>query len=129
MIFKRAHPHFELDTGHSKLVDSAAKAQAEYEQSRMSYNARLVEYENLTREVGKIPDRTLRYAYDDNPWKERILQTEMSLLEARTRYATDNPKVKMLEASLAELRKIVSEDSQEVDLTGQVYERNPLKKT
>jgi len=124
--FKSENPHFELSSGHSTLIDSAAKARAEYQNSALAYNTLLVEFENLQREAANVPEHTVKYAYEESPLKDRIQQTEMALLEARTRYAPDNPKVKILETSLGELRKMLSEVSMD-DRQGKVYEKNPLK--
>ena len=124
--FKGENPHFELDTGQSTLIEETAKVQAEFAHSSLAYNSLLVEYENLKREASRVPEHTVRYAYEESPLKDRIAQTEMALLEARTRYASDNPKIKILETSLKELRKMLGEVSMD-DTQGKVYEKNPLK--
>jgi len=125
--FKRENPHFELNTGSSTLVAQASQAKSEYEHAAIMYNTQLVEYENLKRETARIPEHIVQYAYEESPLKDRIVSTEMALLEARTRYAPDNPKIKILESTLEELRKLVSEGSLS-DAAGKIYEKNPLKK-
>jgi len=124
--FKKENPHFELKSGHSTLIDTAAKVQTEYQSASLAYNRLLVEFENLQREASNIPEHTVKYAYEESPLKDRIARTEMALLEARTRYAPDNPKIKILETSLQELRKMLSDVSLD-ERQGKVYEKNPLK--
>lgn len=126
--FKSKHPHFELSTGSSNLVQRASEARSNYQSALLAYNSLLVEYENLKREAARVPDHSVRYAYEDSPLKDQMTQTEMALLQARTRYAADNPKIKQLEAQLEELRKMMTDSSLE-DTSGKVYEKNPLKES
>lgn len=124
--FKQQNPSFEQDSGNSTLIESAVQARTSYQNAYLAYNSLLVEYENLKRETVKVPDHTVKYALEGSPFKERLTQTEMALLDARTKYAPDNPKIKVLESSLRELRNMLSEQSMD-DSKGKIYEKNPLK--
>jgi Mrp family chromosome partitioning ATPase/capsular polysaccharide biosynthesis protein len=124
--FKQQNPSFEQDTGNSTLIEGASRARAGYQGAYLSYNSLLVEYENLKREADKVPDHIVKYSLDGSPFKERLTQTEMALLDARTKYASDNPKIKLLESSLRELRNMLNEQRID-DSKGKVFEKNPFK--
>ena len=124
-LFEKEHQHFELDIGQNILVTNAVNAEEKYQEAALSYSATLVEYENLKREIGKIPDHIVSYSYQTNPLKSRIAQVQLDLLNAKTRYSKENPKVISLESSIKEMKKALEEE--EEDSQSKVYAKNPLK--
>ncbi|MCB1137036.1 MAG: hypothetical protein KDK78_12270, partial [Chlamydiia bacterium] len=124
--FKKEHNFVSLHTDGTGSLAGMEEAEKQLRDGKMEYESLLIEYENLRREVGKIPDHIVREAYQDDPIRSRIGQTELALLRARTRYAEDNPKVKVLEEELTQLRRMVSESSFE-DANDRVYVKNEMK--
>lgn len=126
--FKKEYQYYELDPSQSPLLKSLGDIETKLQDASTTYNALLVEYENLKREIEKIPSHTVRMAYEESPLKERIAHTEMALLEARTRYAPQNPKIKMLEEELTGLRDLLTKSASD-EAQSKVYEKNPLKES
>lgn len=124
--FKKEHDFLEMDINQLGAVRNLEEAEAGVRKARIQYQSLLVEFENLRREVARIPDHVVKLAREDNPMKERIAQTEMALLRARTRYAPDNPKVKILQDELDQLQSLISSDTRK-ETHEKVYEKNPLK--
>ncbi len=124
--FKQQAKVFEMDLSNESASENASNLQKEYRDAAIEYEELLVEYENLQREIDKLPEHVVRYEYDDNPLKARIGHKEMSLLEARTKYGPENPKVQLLEEEIRQLRMALSDSSFD-DSREQVYERNFIK--
>lgn len=113
---------FSTNTG-----TSLTEAELRLETANSDYTRMLVEYENLKREYEKIPDKIPKSPLDaeGSAMKSRVVQIQLSLLDARSRLAPDNPKIKALERQLTELYKASADD--ENPNTPKVYEPNPLK--
>jgi uncharacterized protein involved in exopolysaccharide biosynthesis/Mrp family chromosome partitioning ATPase len=124
--FRKKNPYFEMEQGSRKMIAKAASSRNRYQNALLRYNSLLVEYENLRRETNKIPDQVVSNSYENNPIKDRISQTEMALLHARTRYSSGNPKVKILESTLDELKGMLGDASYE-ETQSDILAKNPLK--
>ena len=127
--FRKDHSFFEVNPEGAIAVRGLVDLEQRMAKARAEYNGLLVQYENLRREVTKLPDQVVRYSQEDSPLQRRLTQAELALLEARTRYAAKNPKVKALEAEVDELRRMIQEPQQasERATAYQQYEKNPLK--
>ena len=123
--YKSENQLFEVDveTMTASSLDSLRKRQ---QNADIQYETLLVEYENLQRELAEMPELVVAYQYEESPLKSRISSTEMSLLNARTKYGPDNPKVRLLEEELSQLRKLATESNLN-ESREQVYEKNELK--
>jgi Mrp family chromosome partitioning ATPase len=124
--FKKEHEFIEVRSDGMGTLRGLENAEERLRESRLAYESLLVEYENLRREINKIPDHIVKAAYEDDPIKDRISHTEIALLHARARYADDNPKIKVLEEELTQLRSMITEGVFE-DAAEKVYVRNDLK--
>ena len=124
--FKRGAQWVELDVQNETLAGREYDIQREFRQASIQYEEALIEYENLEREVEKQPDHVVSFELDENPLKARIAHKEIALLEVRSRYGEKNPKVKLLEEEVRELRHALSEETLD-SATEQVYEKNYVK--
>lgn len=129
--FQREHTSFEFGSTGSIAVRSFADLEQRRQGAVESYNSQLIEYENLRREADRIPDQIVRYAAVESPLRQRLAQAELNLLEAKTRYAIENPKIKTLEEEIAQLKKLLQEPSQQEAKNSTnpnaEYEKNPVK--
>lgn len=129
--FQKTHPSFEFGSSGSVILKSFSDLEARRQNAVEVYNTQLIQYENLRREAERIPDQVVKYTEIDNPLKQRIAQAELNLIEAKTRYAPENPRIKTLEAEVAQLKKLLLEPSQQqannVDGAAAEYIKNPMK--
>lgn len=128
--FQRAHPAFEYGSGGAVAIKTVSDLEMRRQAAVETYNTQLIQYENLKREAEKIPDQVVRYNEVDNPLRQRLGQAELTLIEAKTHYAPENPKIKTLEAEIAQLRKLVQDPEQQKSLypgSSAEYIKNPLK--
>lgn len=124
--FKSREGLIALDLDNRSQMEESTDLQESYQQSVIDYESKAVQFDNLQQETENMPDRIVSVEYEESPLKGRIANREMALLEARTRYGPDNPKVRMLEEELRQLRGAVSD--QTFDETRQrVYENNFAK--
>lgn len=127
--FRRQHSFIDATPDGVYAMKSITDMEKRLQDSVSNYNSLLIEYENLRREAARLPDQTVKSAIEDSPLKRRLEQTQLALLEAKTRYATENPKIKSLEAQLVELQAMLSKppsdnpDPQSL----QQYEPNAIK--
>lgn len=124
--FRMENPHFELSSGSSRLIAETVNAEEDFQSALLAYNSTLVEYENLRNEVERYPEQKARIDMESSPLKNRIDSAEWALLEAKTKYLDDNPKIKVLESSLQELKKVAEEQNSILDLAS-LYETNPIR--
>ena len=128
--YRKDHRFMGMDIGSSSSLESLRNAEARLEAANLEYTRLLVEYENLNREFSKIPDRIPRAAAENSALKSKMLQIESALLDARSKYAPENPKIRALEDQLADLQKSVEKQSQEKPDSKEAQfssEPNPLK--
>jgi uncharacterized protein involved in exopolysaccharide biosynthesis/Mrp family chromosome partitioning ATPase len=91
--------------------------------TRDSVELRIKNYQAI---ITALPEEVVRQSYEDSPLKRRISNTEVALMEARTKYGPGNPKVLIMEREIQELRKMISNRSYDQSRE-QTYERNPLR--
>ena len=91
--------------------------------NRDSIDLRIKNYKAI---ITSLPDEVVRQSYEDSPLKRRISNTEVALMEARTKYGPGNPKVLIMEREIQELRKMISNKTYDQNRE-QTYERNPLR--
>lgn len=130
--FQKEHPFFEFGSSGSIAVKSFGDLEQRRQAALEAYNSQLIEYENLRREAERIPDQVVKYSEIDNPLRGRIAQAELNLIEAKTRFAPENPKLKAMESEIEQLKKLAKEqpsqnkDSPNPGVTAE-YEKNPVK--
>lgn len=108
------------------FLDSITATSERLSNARVAYQSQLVRIQNYRMMVGSLSNEVLKESFEDNPLKRRMSNTEVALLEARTRFGPDNPRVKQLEDEIKEMRRMISDKS--FDQTReQVYQPNPVK--
>ncbi len=129
--FRQQHSFLDVTPDGLLAMRNAQDLDKRLQEAVTTYNSLLIEYENLRREASRIPDQVLKTSMEENPLKQRLAQTQIALLEARTRYAPENPKIKILEAQLQELQAMLAKPAQDnpENQPYQQYEANPLKQT
>lgn len=99
--FKKQFQYFEMSPNNVLLLKEITEAKKNLQMAETSYSTLLVEYENLKRESANLPLSTRTASYT---FIARINALESALVEAKTRYSSQNPKLKALEAEIAELK-------------------------
>lgn len=130
--FRSKNKFLELSPEGSLSIKGLLDLQTRLSQANENFNGSLIEYENLRREASKLPDKVSRASLEDSPAQRMLSQAELSLMDARTRYASENPKIKVLEAQVEELRKIVANPpeavpGQQPNSMSQPMDNNPFK--
>lgn len=124
--FKAQEGMVALDAGSTNAIEDIADLQDAYQSASVDYESKFVQFENLQQEVDELPDRIVSVEYEESPLKSRIANREMALLEARTRYGPENPKVLLLEEELRQLRIAIREQNFD-EARQRVYENNFAK--
>ena len=109
--FRSKNGFLELSPEGSLSIKGLLDLQTRLSQANENFNSSLIEYENLRREASKLPDK-IAGNLPESPTQRLLTQAEMSLMDARTRYAAENPKIKVLEAQVEELRKLAANPTQ-----------------
>lgn len=131
--FQKDHASFEFGADGSVAVRSFAELEQRRQAALESYNSQVIQYENLRREAERIPDQIVKYTEIENPLRQRLIQAEFSLIEAKTRYAPENPRVKTIEDEVSQLKQRLKEPGQQQAVTNgnpnanAEYQKNPLK--
>lgn len=123
--FRKQYRFIGMDVMGISSLSSLREAEDKLQKAKLDYQQMLVEYENLNREYAKIPDQLQRPLMESS-MQTRMAQLEMNLLDAKSHYAPENPKVKALEYQLSELQKIAKEENGSSG-TEKYYEPGPLK--
>lgn len=123
--YKRDHNFISLDPNSVGSIAGTITNAQQLQMADLDYKKMLVEYENLRREINRIPDYIERSAFSDSGYKDKISQLENSLLEARIKYAPNNPKIRALETQLDILKKTALSAEEESQV--QLQEINPIK--
>ncbi|GAB4235970.1 MAG: hypothetical protein Tsb0021_15620 [Chlamydiales bacterium] len=121
--FRKQHRFIGLDATGMTVASSLKDLETQLQLADLDYKKMLVEYENLKREVGKIPDQIETPMQGDPLVESRVAQLETALLDARARYAPQNPKIKALEKQLNDLQA----QTEMQDYRTVFYEKNPIK--
>lgn len=112
--FRKANPNLVVSPEGLFVVRGLEETERRFQEASANYSNLLIQYENLRREVARLPDTTPRAVIEENPVKRRLAQAEMALLEAKARYAPENPKIKVIEAELRELQGALSRPQEQV---------------
>ncbi len=108
--FKKMHQYLEMTADYVSLISELLEARSKLETANLHYNSLVVEYENLKRNISSLPAEIESTATSSNsplgnPLHARINTVEATLLEAKTRLTAENPKVKVLESELKDLKE------------------------
>ncbi len=121
----------------NRLIEPSADAQAfltsvgaateKLSAARIASESQVTRIANYRQILQGMPDEVLRESIEDNPLKRRISNTEIALMEARTKYGPDNPRVRALEDEIKEMRRLMTDKTYNENRE-RVFEANPTKK-
>lgn len=126
--FKRENQYFEMTADYTGLLKMMSDSRNRLQNVTLQYNSLLVEYENLKREVANLPDEvpvssSYGAGYHYSPLEAHLGSLQAALAEARSKYTSDNPKVRQIEDELDNLLK----QTKQKGSVEQVYEWNTDK--
>ncbi len=125
--FQTAHQMLEVAADTKAFLDSMGAITERLHLAKNAYDSQLVRIENYKKMIAKLPEEVLSQAFEDNPIKRRIANTEVALMEARTKYGGDNPRVLLMEDNLKEMRRTMNSKSYD-ETRERVYVANPVKR-
>lgn len=123
--FKKENQYFEMTADYSGLLKLMADTKNRLQNTTLQYNSLLVEYENLKREVANLPDEvpvssSYSSGYHYSPLENHLGSLQQALAEAKSKYTSDNPKVRQIEEELEN----VARQSKQIGNVNQIYEIN-----
>ena len=124
--FQTTNHLIQADADAKAFLDSVASVSERASAARITYQSQLIRIENFTHTLTNMPNEVVRESYEDSPIKRRISNSEVALMEARTKYGPDNPHVRELEDEIKEMRRMVTDKTYDQNRE-QVFEPNPVK--
>lgn len=121
-LFRKEYPFLEISSEGVTVARRFQETEKELQDVSAEYKSSLIKFENVRREAARLPDQIVKA--EDSPLKQRLSQAQLNLLRAKARYASENPKIKFLEAEIEEIQKSLSQKQEDLSLQ---YEKNPLK--
>jgi polysaccharide biosynthesis transport protein len=117
----------QADADAKSFLDSVTAISERTSIARIAYQSQLIRIENFKNTITNMPDEVVRESFEDSPIKRRISNSEVALMEARTKYGPDNPRVRAIEDEIKEMRKMLTDKTYDQNRE-QVFEANPTKK-
>jgi len=125
--FQTAHQMLEVAADTKAFLDSMGAITERLHLAKNAYDSQLVRIENYKKLIVNLPAEVLSQSFEDNPIKRRIANMEVALMEARTKYGADNPRVLLMEDNLKEMRRTMTSKSYD-ESRERVYIANPVKR-
>ncbi|MEI8205440.1 MAG: hypothetical protein WCG03_01025 [Kiritimatiellales bacterium] len=125
--FQTTHQLLEVGADTKAFLDSVGAITERLHAARIADDSQLIRIDNYKKLIAQLPNEVLSQSLEDNPIKRRIANAEVALMEARTRYGADNPRVLLMEDSLREMRKTMTSESYNENRE-RVYVENPVKR-
>ncbi|MFA6916293.1 MAG: hypothetical protein WC222_07835 [Parachlamydiales bacterium] len=113
--FKKKFQYFEMTPNNVTLLKEISEAKKNLQDAETNFNTLLVEYQNLKRESANLPLSTRTASYT---FIARINALESALVEAKTKYSTENPKLKALESEIEQLKSRKNAPSKDEENVG-----------
>lgn len=126
LAYQTRHQLLEVGADTKAFLDSMGAVNERLHSARIARDSQAVRIANYRRLVAEMPDEVMRESFEDNPLKRRIANAEVALMEARTRYGPENPRILQMEDSIREMRRTISEQTFD-ETRERVYVRNPAK--
>ena len=126
IAFQTRHQMLEVSADTKAFLDSMLAVNERLSAAGIARDSQSVRIANYRRLISELPDEVMRESFEDNPLKRRIANSEVALMEARTRYGPENPRVLQMEDSIREMRRTMSEASFD-ETRERVNVRNPAK--
>lgn len=126
IAYQTQHQLLEVNAEAKAFLDSMGAVNERLRSAQIARDSQAVRIANYIRLIEELPAEVLRESFEDNPLKRSIANSEVALMEARTRYGPKNPRVLQMEDSIREMRQTMA--GQTFDETRErVYVRNPAK--
>jgi polysaccharide biosynthesis transport protein len=113
--FKKINQYLEMGADYNMIITDMLSAKEQLERARVEYDSLLVQYENLKRGIGNLPESiAIGIEGSMSPISSQIMQLKANLSDAKARYTESNPKVLRLQDQINELMGTTQEtDAQE----------------
>lgn len=109
--FKMKNLYLEMGADYKMIINDMLSAKEQLEKARVEYDSLLVQYENIKRGMGNLPENVaIGIESAQSPVSSQILQLRAELSDARARYTESNPKVIRLKKQLDALTGKEEED-------------------
>jgi uncharacterized protein involved in exopolysaccharide biosynthesis/Mrp family chromosome partitioning ATPase len=131
--FKKEHQYFEMTADYVTLINQLTSARNKLQSANLRFNSLYVEYENLKKATANLPEHiesqeTFRETRGSNNNQMTVGSLQQSLREARAKYSSENPKVKILEDELKDALNHENKASNKDDSSSEpFYQKNPSK--
>jgi capsular polysaccharide biosynthesis protein len=109
IAFQTHHQLLEVGADTKAFLDGMGAVCERLNTARIAHDSQVVRIANYRRLIAELPDEVMRESFEDNPLKRRIANAEVALMEARTRYGPENPRVLQIEDSVREMRRTMAE--------------------
>jgi uncharacterized protein involved in exopolysaccharide biosynthesis/Mrp family chromosome partitioning ATPase len=110
--FKQTHHYFEMTADYADLITQLTQTRSKLQSATLAYNSLLVEYENLKKATLQLSEQPKGKETSSNSFQSPgVVHLQQSLLEAKAKYAPDNPKIKILEDQLETFQKSNFQDA------------------
>lgn len=126
LAYQTRHQLLEVGVDTKAFLDSMGAVSERLHAARIAHDSQSVRISNYRRLIADMPDEVMSESFEDNPLKRRIANAEEALMEARTRYGPDNPRILQMADSIREMRRTMSEQTFD-ETRERVYVRNPAK--
>jgi len=124
--FQTQRQLLDVDAETKAFLDNMVAVSERLHSARIARDAQTVRIANYQRLIKEMPAEVVRESFEDNPLKRRIANAEVALMEARTRYGPQNPRVLQMEDSIREMRRTMAEPAFN-ESREKVYVPNPAK--
>lgn len=124
--FKQKNQYLEMGADYSMIIKDMVDAKEQLEKAKVEYDSLLVQYENLKRGIGNLPENMVASIEGgQTSVMTQIMQLKGQLSDAKARYTENNPKVLRLQEQLNDLMGSApkaegSEESVEADLNDKI---------
>lgn len=126
IAYQTQHQMLEVSADTKAFLDSMVAVSERLHAARIARDSQVVRIANYRRLIAELPDEVMQESFEDNPLKRRIANTEVALMEARTRYGPENPRVLQLEDSIREMRRTMTGPTFD-ETRERVFVKNPAK--
>lgn len=124
--FRSENSLTDVDPSQTTLIQKIADVEKKLQDVTLEYNGIAVQLQNIKRTYQDSPEQIARGSTESSPLRSRLERAELAFVEAKARYAPENPRIRVLEEQVIELRKLIEQESQTPQIS-RVYEPNPFK--
>jgi protein involved in polysaccharide export with SLBB domain/Mrp family chromosome partitioning ATPase len=104
--FQSTNRVFELGTEYQSYLDSSSRLAERVSAAQIRKETLETQIQVYRKMIEQLPEKVVIQTLESSPLRRRITNTEVALMEARTQYAPQNPKIKLIERELSEMRKL-----------------------